>query len=208
MAALQRKRFHELPRASVIVGTVALVLLVLFAVGACHGRGNRIAREAARTTVHDIGLVPILGREELKIEPGISRKFLRHRLIQIHVDTHGLALRRHYKSGIEVVVIVSQGHFNGIVFRIRLALGGGRHQVPLLRSAGQPHGSSLHGAHAVVDDFDSGVLLVIEAAREEIAVHENVHALPLEIFLFIQGKGSSCNVIATGRQNEARSNEC
>jgi hypothetical protein len=44
----------------------------------------------------------------------------------------------------------------------------------------------------VVDDFDTGVLFVVEASVEKVAVDKDVDALFLEIFGIIQNKVLFC----------------
>ena len=40
----------------------------------------------------------------------------------------------------------------------------------------------------MVDDLDTGVLLVIEPARKRVAEHQEIHALPFKIALVVQDK--------------------
>ena len=58
----------------------------------------------------------------------------------------------------------------------------------LLGGLGKTHGAALNGSHAVVDDFDTGVLFIVEAARERIAEHQEIDALPFKISLVVQDK--------------------
>ena len=203
VSALHRERIHELARAAVVVGTVALVLFVLLAVRARHGLGHGIAWKAARTSVHDISLVPVLGRKELEIESRIPGKFLRDRFIEIHIDAEGLSLSGDNHPGVKVIVFKTKRNFYGIVFNIHLALRGRRHEVPLFRCAGKPHCSSLDGTHAVVDNLYSGVFLIVETAGEKVAVHEYIYSLFFEILQIIQHESIVRFVIAAGREKKS-----
>ena len=186
MTGAQRKRIHEAAGTPVVIGPVALVLIDLLLVGTRSGEAGGIAREAVRLAVHHVRLVPVLGRQEFEVEARIAFQFSRDRLVQINVNPDGLALRRHDKARVEVVVRIAQADFDGARLAVHGADGRLGDEVPLLRRVGQAHGAALHGAHAVVDDLDAGILLVIEAAGERVAVHQHIHALALKVLKIIE----------------------
>ena len=206
MAGGQRKRIHEAAGAAVVVGLVALVLINLLLVGARGRQAGGIAREAVRLAVHHIRLVPVLGRQEFEVETGVALQLGGDRLIQINVDPDGFADRRHDEAGIKVVMRVTQPDLDGAVLAVHVADGRLRDEVPLLRRIGQTHGAALDGTHAMVNDFDTGILFVVEAAREHVAVNQHVHALALEVLQIIEleiGIGRA----GAGRKSQQRNDE-
>ena len=96
VSGLHGKRIDEAAGTPVVIGPVALVLLVLLAVGTGYGLADGIAGEAVGTAVHDIGLVPVLRRKELEVESRIAGKRIRNGLVEIDVDMEGLAVAGHY----------------------------------------------------------------------------------------------------------------
>ena len=54
--------------AAVIVGLESLELTGFLTVGACHGLTGSITRETVQATIHKVGLVPVLRRQEFDIQ--------------------------------------------------------------------------------------------------------------------------------------------
>ena len=186
VAGRQRERLHEAVRPPVVIGLVALELLDFLRVGARGRETGGVAREAAGLAVHQVGLVPVLRGQEFQVEAGLALEGGRQRLVQVHVDPHRLADGGRDDAGIEVIIRETQADRDGTGFAVDLARGRGGDEVPLLRSRAQADGAALGGAHAVVDNLQAGVLLVVEAAREGVAVDQDVDALALEILQVIQ----------------------
>ena len=171
MAFAERQRLDELAGAPVVIRPIPLELAHLLRVGPHLRVAHRVAREAVGLAVHQISLVPVLRGQEFQVEARFPREHLRHRLVQVHGDLHGLALGLHDHAGIEVVPVEAHAHLN---------------EIPLLRRHVQAHGAALDGPHPVVDDLDAGILLVIESAAERVAEHEDIHALALEVAEVVQ----------------------
>ena len=59
-------------------------------------------------------------------------------------------------------------------------------QIPLFRCIVQSDGSSLNGAHTMLDDFYSRILLVIKASIKTITEYQYINPSSLKIILFVQ----------------------
>ena len=199
-----RKRIHETSGAAVIVGLITLELLDFLTVGTSHGLTHRIAREALRVSVHEICLVPVLGREEFEVEPGLALKALRHGLVKVDINPHGPALGAYDEPGIEIIIRITQANLDRPLVRIDIAEGGLGHQVPLLRSVGEAHRPALHRADSVMDQLDAGVLLIVEAPGEKVAVDENIDSRPLVILQVIKFQRLLAGTASGGKQGKRR----
>ena len=62
----------------------------------------------------------------------------------------------------------------------------------MLGSLVQTHGTTLHGAHAVVNNFDAGVLLIVEASVEVVAIDQNIDTLAFEILKVVESEVLLC----------------
>ena len=93
---------------------------------------------------------------------------------------------RDHHSRIEIIIGIAQSHLNEVAVATYAARWRSRHQVPLLGSLVQTDGTTLHRSDTVVDDLDTGVLLVVETAREGITEDQHIHTLGLEIFLVVE----------------------
>ena len=60
------------------------------------------------------------------------------------------------------------------------------HQVPLLGRVGKPHSTALRCSYTMVNQFYSGILLIIESPGKKITVHKQVHTLRFEILKLIE----------------------
>ena len=187
LARFERQRIDELARVAVIVGAESLVLSGLLFVRQDLGLADRVTREPVDSAVRDIGLAPVLGRDELKVETGLAHYGLGQRLVQIECELHGVALRGGHDARNEIVVVEAHLDFNGVIRLVHSARRLGD-QVPLLGGLGESHGAALDGSHAMMNDLDAGVLLVVEPAREGIAEHQEVDALPFKIAFVVQDK--------------------
>ena len=186
VAALHRNRLNEHPRPPIVIGPVTAELEHFFLIRADLGIAHGIARNAVRPAIHQIGLAPILGRQEFQHEPRFADQHIRHRLVQVHGNLHGLALGLHDHPGIEIVIIVTEPYLDALGKRID---GTGCHlgdEVPLLRRGTQADGAALESPDAMVDHFDTGVLLIVEAAGKRIVEHQDIDPLALEILQLVQ----------------------
>ena len=162
MASLQGQRIHETACTPVVVCLETLELSRLLTVRTGDGLTGGIAREAVQASIHCEGLQPILRRQELYIEACLASQLLRYGLVQIDGNLHGLALGCDDDTAVEVVVIVTHGNFDTAVLTIHLPAGHLRHKIPLFGRIVQADGSTLYGTHTMMNDFNAGVLLVIE----------------------------------------------
>ena len=64
---------------------------------------------------------------------------------------------------------------------VHLAVGHHRHQVPLFRGVVQSDGTTLYGTHAVMNDFNAGILLVVETSVKTVAEYQHVDCPTFEI---------------------------
>ena len=188
MAFLDGQRINETVCAAVVVGLEPLKLPRFLAVGAGNGLTGGITGQTAQAPVDCVSLQPILRRQELQVEAGVSGQFLRHGLVEPDDNLHRLSLGSNHHPTVEVVVVIAHVHFDGAVFAVNLPAGHLGHKVPLFGSLVQPDGTALNGAHPMMDDFYARVLLVVETAVETITEHKYVHALPLEIFTVVELK--------------------
>ena len=205
MADGEWQRVHEAAGAPVVVGAVALELPDFLLVGTGGRQTRRIAREALGLSVHQIGLVPILGGQQFEVEPGLPHQRIGQGLVEVNVNPEGRTLGAHHEPGVEIVVGIAQAYLDRACVRIHRAGGGLRDEIPLLGGIAQADGAALDGAHAVVDHLDAGILLVVEATREGVAVNQDIHALTLEILQFIQTEVARRT--GTGCQKEQRKKE-
>ena len=181
MAGLEREGIDELTSPTVVIGPVALVLFDLLGVGPCSSLAGGVAREAVEAAVREEGLAPVLRGQELEIEAGVAFKLLGDGLVEIDGYLDGGTLAGDDYARVEIVLIVTQGDFNGVFVGPDFTVDGVGNEVPLLGCVAQTHGTALYGADSVVDDLDTGVLLIVEASGEGVAVHEDIDSLPFEI---------------------------
>ena len=185
-ALLERERVDELARAAVVVGAEALILAGLLLVRHGLGIAHGVTREAVVAAVHDVRLAPILRGEEFEVEPGLALQELGQRRVEVDRDLDRRALAGDHDARGEIVVGEAHRDLDGVGRVVDPALRRLRDQVPLLRRLGETHRAALHGPHAVMDDLDARVLLVVEPAGEGVAEHEHVHARPFEILPVVQ----------------------
>ena len=187
LARFERQRIDELAGVAIVVGAESLVLPGLILVRQDLGLADRVTREPVDAAVRDVGLAPVLGGDELQVETGLAHYGLGQRLVQIECELHRIALRGGHDARNEIVVVKAHLDFNGVIRLVHSARRLGD-QVPLLGGLGESHGAALDGSHAMMNDLDAGVLLVVEPAREGIAEHQEVDALPFKIAFVVQDK--------------------
>ena len=196
VTGIDGQRVDEAVGTTVVVGLEALELTRLLTVRTGDGLAGGIARQTTQATVHRVCLQPVLRRQELDVEASLASQFLRHGLVEPDGNLHGLTLDGHDDAAVEVlgeasvsaaqrIFLIAHGDLDGAVHAVHLAVGHLRHEVPLFGCVVQTDSSALDGPHAVVDDLDTGVLLVVEPAVKTIAEHQHVHPLPLEILAVV-----------------------
>ena len=62
------------------------------------------------------------------------------------------------------------------------------HKVPLFWCLVQTYSATLHGAYTMMDDFDAGVLLIVEASVEVVTIDQNIDTLAFEILKVVESK--------------------
>ena len=192
--------------AAVIVGLESLELTGFLTVGACHGLTGCITGETVQAAIHQVGLVPVLRRQEFDVQSRFACQSLGHGFVEPYGDLDGITLSRHNDAAVEVVVVIAQTHFDLTCIAVHGATCGLGHKVPLLGSLVQTHGTTLHGTHAVVNNFDAGVLLIVEASVEVVAIDQNIDTLAFEILKVVESEVLLCLLLliaaASGEQEE------
>jgi hypothetical protein len=61
-----------------------------------------------------------------------------------------------------------------------------RNEVPLLGSVVQTNSTALNRSHAMMNDFYSRILLIVESSVKTVAEDQHVDSLSLEILLLIE----------------------
>ena len=184
--------------AAVIVCLESFELTGLFAVRACNCLAGSITWETVQATIHKVGLVPVLRRQELDVQSRFACQSLGHRLVEPNRNFYGSLFPfggrkgRHNDAAVEVVVVIAQTHFDLTCIAVHGATCGLGHKVPLLGSLVQTHGTTLHGTHAVVNNFDAGVLLIVEASVEVVAIDQNIDTLAFEILKVVESEVLLC----------------
>ena len=181
VGGLEGEGIDELVGSAVVVSPVAPVLLDFFSVGPGYSLAGGVAREAVQAAIGEEGLAPVLGGKELKIESGVALEFFRYGLVKVNGYLHGGSLSGDHYPGVEVIIVITQSHLDGILIGLDFTVQCVRNEVPLLRGVAEPDGAALDGADSVVDDLDAGILLVIETSGEGVAVDKDVHALSFEV---------------------------
>ena len=207
MPAFEWRGIYKAICAAIVVGLESLELTGLLAIGTCHGLTGCIAREAVKAAIHQIGLVPVLRRQKLDVQSCFACQCFRHGLVEPNGNLDGIPQTCYHNAAIEVVVIVTQAHFNLLRLFVHGSIGGLGHKVPLLGSLVKSDGATLHGANAVMDDFNAGVLFVIKATIEVVAIDQNIDALAFEILKVVEYKvllGLLLLFAATGCEQEER----
>ena len=188
MTRLQWQWVYIAIRPSVVIGLEALELLGLLAIGTGNGLAAGISGETIQPAIHHKRLQPIFRGQELQVKACVSHQFLWHRLVQPHGYLHSLSLGGDHQSAIEVIVFIAQSHLYTSLFLVHLAVSHLGHQVPLLWRIVQPHGSALDVSHAMLDNLNARILLVVESAIETVAEYQDVHSLSLKIVAVIESQ--------------------
>ena len=186
VASLQRKRLDEHPGSPVVIGPVPMELQDFLFVRTKLGVADRIPGNPVRPVVHQVRLAPILRRQELQHETGLADQFLRDRFVQEYGDFHGLAFGPDRHPGVKVIVIVPESDFDASAQGVYHTVRHFRDEVPLLRCCTQADGAALESTDSVVDDFNTGVLFVIETAGKGIVENQDIDTLSLEITQVVQ----------------------
>mgnify|MGYP006174522143 CR=1 FL=1 len=56
----------------------------------------------------------------------------------------------------------------------------------MLRCVRKPHSATLRCSHTMVNQFDTGVLFIVESTGEKVVVHQHVYALCFEILQLVK----------------------
>ena len=188
MPGLQRKRVYESARAPVVRGHVAFELFQFLSIRPGNGVPHHVARKPVGTPVHQVGLSPVLRRQELQVESRTSFQFFREGVVQVNRDFHPFSFCRDNHARFKTVVFVAQDGFDGLCLPVDCPGGNCRHQVPLLRRIGEPHGTALRRPDAMVNEFNTGCFLIVKPPGKQVAVYQYVNTLCLEIFQIVQGE--------------------
>ena len=181
VTCLQRQGIDETVCTTIIVGLETLELTGLLCIWTSNGLTGGITWETVQPTIHREGLEPIARRQKLEVEASLTSQFLWYRLIEPDGYLYGLSFSGHHDPTVEIIVIVTQRHLDGTFLLVHLPVGHLRHKIPLLRGVVQTDSTSLDGTHAMLDDLDARILLVVESTIETVAKDQYINALSLEI---------------------------
>ena len=93
--------------AAVIIGLESFELTGLLTVGTCHCLTGCITRETVQAAIHQIGLVPVLRRQEFDVQSCFAGQSLWYGLVEPYGDLDGISLTRHDNAAVEVVVVIA-----------------------------------------------------------------------------------------------------
>ena len=106
---------------AVIISLEALELTRFLAVGAGGGETCCITWKSPQTSVHLVGLEPVLGGQELDVETCIASKDFWHRLVQPYRNFHRFPFGCDHYPRVEVVVVIPHADLDALGFFVDLA---------------------------------------------------------------------------------------
>src|SRR5690606_7015557 len=107
-SGFQRQRIDETASASVIRSNEPLKLLRLLTIWTCYCVTDHIPGETVITSVHDVCLVPVLRRQELKIKTSFTFQCFRNGFIKVNGNLHAFTFGSDNHTGIEIIIGITQ----------------------------------------------------------------------------------------------------
>ena len=145
-------------------------------------RSGRMAREKAGRRIHQIGLAEIAGRQEIQVEPSLSRQAGGERLVEVDRDAKAVALGGDLHLIVQPDILIGGSDHDLIGLRPAGAAEKGGDGVPLLGCAVESDRAVGGDPFAMQHDLDAGILLIEEDRTELILVDHHGQPLSLQRF--------------------------
>ena len=120
------------------------------------------------------------------IQAGVADKFFRKSFIEGYTNNDSIILCCYRHLGVEIVIIISQRHFDGIVLPVHLPFRHRRDLIPLFGRRLQPHCAAGSRPYTMMDQFYPGGFFIKEESVILVAENENVKSCCFKIFQIIQ----------------------